>query len=87
MEVNGLALQALFSSERIPVYFEQEAGWVPYPVWMFWRREKTLPPTGIQTPDHPVRSPITILTTLSKRLKRFVVFLTSSSKYQDGTKN
>jgi hypothetical protein len=32
---------------------EYEAAWVPEMVWTFWRREKFLAPTGIQTPDHP----------------------------------
>jgi len=24
--------------ERVPLLIEQEAGWAPEPVWMFWRR-------------------------------------------------
>ena len=81
------ALQALYPRERIPVYVEQEAGWVPYPVWMFWRRGKALSSSGIQTPDHKIRNLVTILTTLSRRLRSFVVFLVSSKTCQSGTPN
>jgi hypothetical protein len=27
-----------------------EAGWDPEPVWTLWRKEKSLPPAGNQTP-------------------------------------
>jgi hypothetical protein len=30
----------------------------------FWRREKSLAPTGIQTSDHPVHTVVTVLATL-----------------------
>jgi hypothetical protein len=30
------------------------------PVWTFWRREKTLAPSGIQNPDSPAYSQVTI---------------------------
>jgi len=30
----------------------------------FWRREESLAPTGIQAPDHPVHTVVTVLTTL-----------------------
>ena len=36
------ALAAL-SQAKFPVRTEQEAGWVPEPVWAFWRRENLLP--------------------------------------------
>jgi hypothetical protein len=29
--------------ERVLVLIELEADWAPEPVWMFWRREKSLP--------------------------------------------
>lgn len=40
------------------------AGWVPELVWAFWRREKYLSHTGIQTPDRPVGSLVAVPTTL-----------------------
>jgi len=30
------------------------------PVWTFWRRKKSLAPSGIQIPDSPARSLVTI---------------------------
>jgi len=30
------------------------------PFWTFWRREKSLAPSGIQTPDSPAHSLVTI---------------------------
>jgi len=43
-----------------PVPTEYETRWAPEPVWTFWRREKSLFPTGIQTPDRTVRSVVTL---------------------------
>jgi hypothetical protein len=31
------------------------------PFWTFWRREKSLAPSGFQTPDSPAHSLVTIL--------------------------
>jgi hypothetical protein len=46
----------------------QEAGWAPEWVWTFLRREKSLSPTRIQTPDHPDQNLVAILTTLPRLL-------------------
>jgi len=37
----------LYPRERTPMPNEQEAEWASKLVWMFWRREKPLDPTGI----------------------------------------
>jgi hypothetical protein len=44
---------AALSRERDPVPIVQEAGWAPGPVWT---AAKYLAPTGIRSPDRPVRS-------------------------------
>jgi hypothetical protein len=43
---------------------EQETGWAPEPVWMFWDREKSLARAGTRIPDCSACSLVTILTTL-----------------------
>jgi len=43
----------LYHRERDPGPIAQEAGWEPEPVWA---DEENLTPTGIQSPDRPVRS-------------------------------
>jgi hypothetical protein len=42
---------------------KREAGWVPYSVWMFWRRGIFLSHTGIRTivPQNPTCSPLQLL--------------------------
>jgi hypothetical protein len=42
----------LYPRERDPVPIVQEAGWAPGPVW---KGAKNLAPTGIRSPNHPVR--------------------------------
>ena len=59
-----------YPHERTTVPIEQEGGWTPGPIWMFWRREKSLAPTRIPTPDHPVH----ILVTIPNTLLRLLVF-------------
>jgi hypothetical protein len=41
--VDDQATAALFP-ERTPVYTEQEAGWAPEPVYIFWTKKKKIPP-------------------------------------------
>jgi hypothetical protein len=52
MEVSSqLHTPAASPPEKEPlVPIGQEAGWVPEPVWMRWRREKFPAPVGIGTP-------------------------------------
>jgi hypothetical protein len=45
--------QPLFTPEKDPVPIVQEARWVPGPVWT---SAENLAPTGIKSPDRPVRS-------------------------------
>jgi len=41
-------------------------GWVgSKPCWTFWRREKSLAPDKLWTPDCPAHSLVTVLNTLS----------------------
>jgi len=35
---------------------ESDAGLAPEPIWRFWRKEKSLGPARIQTPNHPIHS-------------------------------
>jgi len=42
-------VQPLYPRERSMVPSEQETGWGPEPVYMIWRREKSLAPPLIQT--------------------------------------
>ena len=46
------------------VPIEEETGWIPEPVWPFWRREKYLATAGIRTLDRTARSLVAIPTTL-----------------------
>jgi hypothetical protein len=43
----------LYPRERDPVPIVQEAGWAPGPAWT---AAENLAPTGIPSPDRPVRS-------------------------------
>jgi hypothetical protein len=51
----------LWKRTLVPTW--QEAGGK---VWTFWKREKSLVPSRNQTPDCPVNSLVTILTTLTR---------------------
>ena len=58
-EVVNITPQPLYPftpGERTPVPTKQETGWDPELIWMFWRREKSLDPARIQTPDRPAQS-------------------------------
>jgi hypothetical protein len=44
----------------------KEAWWVPEPVWAFWRKEKSLTPAWVLTPDPPTRSLVATPTTLTR---------------------
>jgi len=48
--------QLFYPREITLVPTSLEAGWVPQPVWEFWRRG-TLAITGIRIPNQPARSP------------------------------
>lgn len=50
MEFSGYPhiLAALFPGEEYSVTMEQEAGWAPDSVWIFWKREKSLAPARNQ---------------------------------------
>jgi hypothetical protein len=47
---------ATFLPERARILLEQEAEWIPEPVWAFWTGEKSLTFTGIRKPDRPARN-------------------------------
>jgi hypothetical protein len=50
IEVSG---QPHASTPLPSVPMQGEAGWVPEPVWMFWRTDKYLTLATIRTPDRP----------------------------------
>jgi len=52
----NFTLKLLYPCKITPVPREYLAGWVPEPVWTFWRNYKSLAHTGILTLDHPTRS-------------------------------
>lgn len=60
--------------ERAAAPIEQEAGWATELFWVFWRREKSLTPAEIRTPDRPARGIITTPTTLSLLNRNEVCF-------------
>lgn len=67
--VVSLLSQLLYSREKsCPITTEQQAEWAPKQVWTLERREKSLPPAWIQTPDHPACSPVSIMTMVSHML-------------------
>jgi len=40
--------EGCLTTQNKPQYsFEEEAGWAPEPVWVFWRRKKSLAPIRI----------------------------------------
>ena len=60
----------LYSRGRNPGTIEQEeAGWAPEPVWMFWRGVKSLAPLCKETSDRLACSLVTTLTELFRLLK------------------
>ena len=61
-----------FTSGKDPVPFVQKAGWAPGPVWT---GEENVAPTGIRSPDRPVRSVIAIPTELSQPLMTMMMII------------
>jgi hypothetical protein len=57
--------QLPYLQESTPVPTEEEAGWTPELVWIFWRGEKSLATARIRTLDHLPHSLATIPITLS----------------------
>jgi hypothetical protein len=77
MKVSGqlyaLAVSTLGNGPLVPDQYE--AGQAPELVWMFWRREKSLAPAGIEALDCPARSLVTIPTLLSQlHMNKCVIF-------------
>jgi len=59
MEMIGqLYAPAALPHERNAAPIEKEAGLAQETVWTFWRREISIPCTGIQTLNLPARSPM-----------------------------
>lgn len=56
----------LHLGKELTVPIGWEAGWVPEPLWMFWRREKFMALARNWTPDYPARILVTVLMTLSR---------------------
>ena len=54
---------SLCPRERTAIYFEEEAGWTPGPVWRFGERKMFLPMPGLEPPIVQPRSRVTIPTT------------------------
>ena len=80
MEVSGQrhAPTSLPPINNYQVSLVEEAGWAPETIWgvfFFFRKEKPVASTGIQTPDRPARSvvitPIELRRSLSRHLQVF----------------
>ena len=65
----------LILGKELPVPMEQEGVWHPELIWMFWRREKPLVPSGIGAPDSSSCSLDTILSMLLQLLMYIAICL------------
>ena len=72
--VVNITLRPLCPQERTPIPNELEAGWASELVWTFGRREKSVAPNGIRTPDRTIRNLVTVLTELSRLVLSPVYF-------------
>jgi len=64
-----------FSRGREPRFHWIWAGWAPGPVWRFWRREKSLPATGIRNFCLLTHSLVCTPTALCRLLKKVHLLL------------
>lgn len=75
------------SLDKAPVPTESETAWAPEPVWTVYEREQSLDPTGNESPDRPVRSFVSIPTTLPQLLYTKRRKTTNNPSYMDRNKN
>jgi hypothetical protein len=73
----------LYPRERTFCPIEQEVGWSPEPVWMCWRREKSISSAGFRNPHLPASSLVTTdyVNSVPKKSTIFKIILSFALPY------
>jgi len=58
------------ATEKALVFIELDVRWLLELAWMFWRKDSSLAPSKILTPDLPAYIPVIVLTMLPLMVRR-----------------